>query len=476
MPFLLDKLRRGKMVAKVGSQQPTAIVVIPYENTLGKEAIDLYEKSGRKAQEWQKDMVNHLMARNEDNLWTHTRWGYSLPRRNGKNEVVAIREMWGLEQGEQIAHTAHRTKTSRAAWERLLKLLDAAGIKYKSTRAIGMESITLPATGGRVEFRTRSAKGGLGEGFDLLVIDEAQEYTDDQESALKYVVSDSKNPQTIMCGTPPTPVSSGTVFTKFRRDTLQGLKPNAGWESWEVESLKPQLERDWWYLTNPSLGAVLTERAILDEVGDDEIDFNIQRLGLWLKYNQKSAISKAEWEELKSKTMPKLEGKLSVGIKYGHDGTNVAMAIAVKTKKGKHFVECIDIRPRRAGNEWIINFLEKADIGVIVIDGQSGQKLLADELEALKIKPKAILPTVKEVVNANNIFEQELTNKEITHRNQPALTQSVSNCEKRQIGSGGGFGYKSLHDSVDIALMESVILANWGLGELKAVRKQRIGY
>lgn len=315
MPFLLDKLRRGKMVAKVGSQQPTAIVVIPYETTLGKEAIDLYESSGRKAQEWQKDMVNHLMARNEDNLWTHTRWGYSLPRRNGKNEVVAIREMWGLEQGEQIAHTAHRTKTSRAAWERLIKLLDAAGIKYKSTRAIGMESITLPATGGRVEFRTRSAKGGLGEGFDLLVIDEAQEYTDDQESALKYVVSDSKNPQTIMCGTPPTPVSSGTVFTKFRRDTLQGLKPNAGWESWEVESLKPQLERDWWYLTNPSLGAVLTERAILDEVGDDEIDFNIQRLGLWLKYNQKSAISKAEWEELKSKTMPKLEGKLSVGIK-----------------------------------------------------------------------------------------------------------------------------------------------------------------
>ncbi|NLY87361.1 MAG: hypothetical protein GX083_02280 [Clostridiales bacterium] len=35
-----------------------------------------------------------------------------------------------------------------------------------------------------LEFRTRSSKGGLGEGFDLLVIDEAQEYTDDQESAI----------------------------------------------------------------------------------------------------------------------------------------------------------------------------------------------------------------------------------------------------------------------------------------------------
>lgn len=36
-----------------------------------------------------------------------------------------------------------------------------------------------------MEFRTRTSTDGLDEGFDLLVIDEAQEYTEDQESALK---------------------------------------------------------------------------------------------------------------------------------------------------------------------------------------------------------------------------------------------------------------------------------------------------
>lgn len=56
--------------------------------------------------------------------------------------------------------------------------------------------------------------------------DEAQEYTDEQESALKYVVSDSKNPQTIFCGIPPTTVSSGTVFLKYRERTLQGQTDN----------------------------------------------------------------------------------------------------------------------------------------------------------------------------------------------------------------------------------------------------------
>ena len=54
----------------------------------------------------------------------HTKAGYSLSRRNGKNEVVVMREMWGLKHNEKILHTAHRTTTSHAAWERLCGLLD----------------------------------------------------------------------------------------------------------------------------------------------------------------------------------------------------------------------------------------------------------------------------------------------------------------------------------------------------------------
>ncbi len=51
----------------------------------------------------------------------------------------------------------------------------------------------------------------------MLIIDEAQEYTIDQESSLKYVILASKNTQVIMLGTPPTAVSHGTVFQKLRK-------------------------------------------------------------------------------------------------------------------------------------------------------------------------------------------------------------------------------------------------------------------
>lgn len=459
-------------------QTPTTSVILPYEETHGKAAIDLYNSTGRTAQEWQELLLYDILAVRDDGLFVHTKFGYSLPRRNGKNEIVAMRELWALEQGEQCLHTAHRVSTSHMAWERMKKLLEGLGYTepedYKTTSTLGMESIRLKKTDGRIDFRTRSSRGGLGEGFDLLIIDEAQEYTDDQQTALKYVVTDSLNPQTLFCGTPPTPISSGTVFTKMRKAVLGGETENSGWAEWGVEVKTDPHDRDAWYRCNPSLGTIFTERSVKDEIGEDVDDFNIQRLGLWLKYNLKSAISKAEWEELKADEMPQLKGKLFVGIKYGHDGTNVCMSVAVKTIDDLVFVECIDCREIRAGNAWIIEFLQHADVASVTIDGAQGT-ILAQEMRRNHLGTP-VLMTTKEVCMANGKFEQALYKKAITHMNQPALTQSISNCEKRMIGSAGGFGYKSLKEPIEIGLMESVIIAYWACSESKIKAKQRVSY
>lgn len=464
---------------KIGNQKPTQSLILSTKNSDYKEAIELYERSGRKSQKWQTNLLKAILSKTKKGLWVHTKFGYSVPRRNGKNEIIAMRELYGLNKGEHINHTAHRTTTSHAAWERLLRIISQAGFKedidYTSLRASGREKIEFLKTGGVIEFRTRTSTGGLGEGFDLLVIDEAQEYTDDQQSALKYVVTDSQNPQTIFCGTPPTPVSSGTVFTKLRKKTLNGETKNTGWAEWSVEEQSDIYQKELWYLTNPSLGTVFTERSVEDEIGDDEVDFNIQRLGLWIRYNQKSAISKVDWDNLIVNTIPKFKGKLFVGIKYGADGTNVSMSIAVKTEDERIFVESIDCQSIRNGNTWIINFLKKADVADIVVDGQSGQKILADEMKEFKIKAP-ILPTVKEVIVANSMWEQGIYQNSICHNNQPSLTKVVTNCEKRLIGSGGGFGYKSQFEDNDISLMDSALLAHWICSISKPAKKQKIRY
>ena len=173
------------------------------------------------------------------------------------------------------------------------------------------------------------------------------------------MVTDSPNPQTIMLGTPPTAISAGTVFPNFRKTVLRGDGYESGWAEWSVSEMTDAMDTEAWYETNPSLGTVLKERTIRSEIGEDRTDFNIQRLGLWLSYNQKSAISRNEWDALQVAKLPKLTGPLYVGIKFGHDSVNAALSVAVRTDDGKTFVETVACRPVRDGIAWIIGFLEK---------------------------------------------------------------------------------------------------------------------
>lgn len=480
------------MAVRVGRKEPTQKVVLPFAWSKGHEAVSLYNESEKRtALPWQEDLIRDIMGVNKDGLWTHSKFGYSLPRRNGKNEVIVMRELWGLRHGEHMCHTAHRTTTSSSAWKRLCKVLTECGYEelgrktkdekppeksFRTTKKYGLETIELTG-GGDISFRTRTESGGLGEGFDLLVIDEAQEYTPAQESALVYTVSDSRNPQTLLCGTPPTMVSAGTVFTDLRTAALAGQTEDTGWAEWSVPE-EPKNIRDvnLWYETNPSLGTILTERKIRAEIRGDTLDFIIQRLGFWYKYSLKSAISQAEWESMNTHGLPDLKGPLCIGVKYAKVMPNVSLSVAVRTEDDRIFIETVDCRPVRDGNSWILSFLSKADVQQVVADG-AGAATLAEEMRQMRLKPLPILPKVADVIAAAEQFEQMISDGRLCHNGQPSLMRSASNCEHRAIGSNGGFGYQSIKENIDVSLLESAVLAAWSCGKQTAKRRvQRASY
>lgn len=468
-----------KTKEKLGNQHPTQSVNLHWTKTLAPEALGYYAKTGLKYYDWQKYLLEDIMAVNDDSLWVHQKYGYSLPRRNGKTEVVYLLELWGLHNGLNMLHTAHRISTSHSSFLKLKKYLEMSGYvdgeDFTSNKAKGQERIEFKSTSSVIQFRTRTSNGGLGEGFDLLVIDEAQEYTVEQETALKYTVSDSDNPMTIMLGTPPTEVSTGTVFENYRKDVLKGNKKYSGWAEWSVDAVKDIHDTDSWYLTNPSMGYHLNERKIEAELGENGLDHNIQRLGYWPTFNMKSDISEKDWSALEIEEIPEFNSKLFVAIKYGQDGNNVSMSIAVRTKDEKIFVETIDCVSIRNGSQWIINFLQNADVEKVVVDGANGQRILEAEMKEFRLKAP-ILPTVAEVITANAMWEQAIAQGTLKHNNQPSLTAVTTNCAKRNIGSNGGFGYKSLFDDRDISLMDSALLAHWLCATTKPKRKQRISY
>ena len=437
----------------VARQKPTKSFILPYRKSKGEQAVKLYAMTGRSAQKWQALLLKDMMAQTAQGLWVHSTFGYTVPS----------------------LHTAHLVQTAHASYEATKKLIiNILGKEYiaHDFKTRGMEHIML-ATGGKIEYRTRTNTGALGEGFDLLVIDEAQEFTNDQATALKYVISASKNPQKILLGTPPTSVSAGTEFVNLRKRVFAGETADTGWAEWGIEKPVDIHDRKYWYQTNPSLGTLLTERAVLAEIGDDETDFMIQRLGMWYENNLKSAISEAEWAELAVKKAKPI-GRLHVGIKYGIDGTNVAMSVAAKTKD-KIFVSAIDCRPTREGNDWIVNFLKNAEIDDVVADGTSAQ-LLQDKLDEEKVGVELIRPTVREYCMAGAVFEQALESKTIEHEAQPSVDEVTAHCAKRLIGKQGGWGYKSLDEEHEIALLDSIVLAHWLCLNEKPKKAMKVWY
>ena len=59
----------------------------------------MYNKSGRTAQEWQELMMYDIMAVDDEGLWKHMKFGWSIPRRNGKSELLIMRAIYGLQNG-----------------------------------------------------------------------------------------------------------------------------------------------------------------------------------------------------------------------------------------------------------------------------------------------------------------------------------------------------------------------------------------
>lgn len=477
-------------MARVGSQTPTQAVVKPFTESKGQEAIDLYQSCGRTAQDWQKLLITDILGVDADGLWVHQKFGYEVPRQNGKGEILTMREFYGLVNGENIIHTAHKTSTSHSAFVRLMKILTDAGYtetgrkkkgrvdppkSFKSTKQYGLEQIMLK-DGGSVVFRTRTEAGGIGESFDLLIIDEAQEYTSTQQGALMYTVAASKNPQTIFCGTPPTVTSKGDVFVNYRKRTISGNSPDGGWAEWSIYQ-KPDdiMNVDLWYDTNPSLGTILRERTIRNEDVSNNLDFIIQRLGYWHSYELKSEITEEEWKALYG--LPNPTGKLYAGVKFGANGRNVSLSIAVKTSGGKTYVETIDCAPQVKGFAWIVEFISMADIAAVAIDGKGKTDLLVDALKNNGVKESKIkIPTSAEAITAYASFRQAISDETIQHNNQPSAIQAIAHCEKRLIGTNGAFGFRSMNDDIDISIVESLAFASWLCMTTKEKRKQKIGY
>lgn len=286
----------SRSVSPSGSQAPRLHVAPRAIKTYGDLAADLASAYGLTPDPWQQAVLDDWLAE-KAGQWASLTCGLSVPRQNGKNALLEVRELFGtVGRGERILHTAHEVKTARKAFKRLQHFFgtkpDDPAAKYPELNVLvrevrnvnGQEAVVLK-NGGSVEIVARSKNSARGFTVDVLVMDEAQEMTEDDLEALMPTTSSAPlgNPQWIFTGTPPGPRANGEIFARVRREAVEGKSKRLAWHEWSFTPGAGLDDRAEWKNANPALITGRLQMAVIEgeRARFSDEGFARERGGVW---------------------------------------------------------------------------------------------------------------------------------------------------------------------------------------------------
>lgn len=465
-----------------GVQIPRVRLVPAARDNDFEDASFLAAQYGLKPDEWQENILEGWLGIRHDGKWAAARCGLAVPRQNGKNAVLEIRELYGMiVKGERILHTAHEVKTARKAFLRILSFFDnprkypeLAGLCKEIRKTNGQEAIVLD-NGGSVEFVARSKGSGRGFSVDVLVMDEAQELGDEALEALLPTISASPNPQQIMTGTPPGPTVNGEVFVRMRAEGVDGKNRRLCWMEWGCDGEGVDLDsRENWAQANPALGIRLSYDTVADERGafSDE-GFARERLGMWDGAASLRVISAATWGGL-ADPGSQASSKVAFAVDMSPDRQMASIAVASDVGERVH-VEATMNRSCAKGSRWIVDALlaaqQKWRPAAIVVDAMSPAASLIPDLEAARVR--IMVTNSTDMGKACGAFYDAAIIGGLVHTDQPELNTALAGARKRDINAEGRWAWNRKDATVDITPLVAVTLAAYGLS---VKRKRNVGH
>jgi len=457
---------------------------------------------------WQRLVLDDWLAE-RSGKWASLTCGLAVPRQNGKNGVLEIRELFGMVgRGEKILHTAHEVKTAQKHFRRLKYFFgakaDDPGAKFPELNALvrevrnvnGQEGIFLH-NGGSVELVARSKNSGRGFTVDVLAMDEAQELTEDGLEALMPTTSSapSGNPQWIFTGTPPGPFANGEVFKRVRAEALSDKPKRLTWAEWSIPDRSVNLsDKRVWFATNPALNlkrsngtyalqfdVIEGERARFSPDG-----FARERCGWWRDDATDSGpFPPGQWGRGTDpeSTIPEVS-RVSYAMDISGDRAHSHIAVAGKRADGVPHVEVV---ASRAGTDWVVPwFADRVSLDspmtVVVQERGAPASSLIDELDAIEgltvvrwggVELGNATARLYDLVGLSGLFHadgalcedpsrctREHERRGVAHLPQPILDVAAATAVPK-ILADGGMAWDRRKSPTDIAPLVAVTGALW---------------
>lgn len=426
---------------------------------------------------WQADILQAWFARRRDGKYCYGRCGLAVPRQNGKNGAIEIRELYGmLILGEAFLHTAHEVKTARKAFKRLKYFfgekandpgalfpeLNARVREVRNTN--GQEAIFLHDVcgtcsaivpqcqcgqrvirrGGSIEFVARSKGSGRGFTVDVLVLDEAQHLTEEELEAIRPAISSAPlgNSQVIYTGTPPNRdkgAEMGEAFTRIR--SKAGTDKRLCWiEYGAPDGPLPDLDnKDLLYAANPALELVHANGAFglsLDVVRDERADLSPdgyarERLGWWgdPKTKHHSVISIQRWAGLKMSDAPP-PARAVVVLDVSPNLEWAAIGVATTGPNGKTLV----LAHHSPGTSWPVAKLLTLRRRIEIVEVALTPNAQIFKAKLTKYGIEHHLLTNTEIGRGCTAFQEMVRAGTVGHLGQAELDAAVRNARTKFVG------------------------------------------
>lgn len=464
------------------------------------------------------------MGERADRTWAAKRVGVSVPRQNGKSQLLVARALAGvLLFGERkVVISAHQQDTARETFGKMVEILEADGNDWLMSRvrpngimnAINREAVKF-RNGATVQFKARTGSGGRGFSSDCLLLDEAQRLKRPAWVSINSTMSAMPNPQVWLLGTPPTrediEAQMGEVFGSVRSAAQGGVSTAVAWAEWGASPkalnepvLKaaltanprvwtPEVEYISWS-ANPAWNTRINRDVVEGEFESyTPEEYAQDRLGVWLDDlggGGSRLISETEWSATGVASGPS-SGIKSLGVAFSADGSRVAVAGAMKHSGGVH-LELVDAHTgsTEVGVAELASWLTERwrETALIVISGRAGAAALAEALHALGVPKRVVhVASTGDYFASCSSLHAAIRDAAIeasgggtprtTHASvegQKVLDSSVAVSDKKARGLDGAWGWAATTPDGDETPVEAIGLARWGAVTSKRVpgRKQ----
>lgn len=443
--------------------------------------------AGLELDPWEEFVLTQSLGERADGRWSAFEVGVVCPRQNGKNEILAARQLTGLFLlGERLQiHSAHQWDTSLEALERLLQLIEETPdfdrrVK-KVSRTNGKEGIELKG-GQRIRFRTRTKGGGRGFTGDVIYLDEAMEIAEAFHGALFPTVSARSvagDPQVWYTGSAVDQWihDNGVVFARIRERGLSGDDPSLAFFEWSIEAEGPEwvdedtaTEAQAWAQANPGLGIrISAEHIAREQRSMDARTFAVERLGAgdWPSTDPDDyqVISAETWARCADSSSEALD-PVVVAFDVAPNRSASAIGVAGRRKDGDLHTEVVE---HGEGTGWIAERLKELQDrhkpAAIICDERGPAASLIPEIEKAGVKLDTV--NAKEHAEACGRFfdaceqgakpEDEREGVALRHLDNAELRAALKGAATRPLGDAWAWSRKN--SSVDITPLVACTLA-----------------